>query len=788
MRWWHILRQSWRSLRHRSQVDRELEEELQFHLQRQIERNVAAGMAPDEAESDARRSFGGLTQRREECREARRTAMLEELLQDFTYAVRGLRRDPALAFTTAAILAVCIGANSTMFSLVNSILVKPLPYPGSERIYWIAETMGRNPMEVALGGDYYSLRELNRTFEDVAAFDQSTLNWSGSEKPEQVDAASVSASFFRVMGAQPVVGRVFAANEEGTKSPPVVVVSYPFWRSRLASDRNAAGKTIILDGLTYTIVGVMPQGFDYPSGTQIWRPLDLDESSQRPRLENRPIRLLRILARAKPGVNDAQLETEMRRLTHEIREEYPKSFQKSGFLENMRIFAKPLQEYMAGNLRPALLALSGAVALVLLIACANLANLLLARSMAREREIAVRLAIGAGRGRVVRQLLVESLTLALPGGVIGVLIASMAVTALNVTKPLVLEHYPPLSMDTATLAFTLAITVCTGIVFGMVPAFSAVRVSVQESLKMSGPAQSGGKSAMQVRRLLIVAELALSLVLLIGAGLLGRSFLNLAHQDLGFPASNLLTMRVNLVGSQHATGAGQLEYYRQVLERLRQLPMVRSAAVATDVPLSGGHPYMGFAFQIGGRPALPMRDRPQASMNIVSPEYFSTLGIPLKQGRLFGAQDTPEAADSVIVNETFVKRNLANENALGKLIVEGPNDTVHWRIAGVVGDVRGTALGVEPEPLVYRCTCEMGTSNRFLTRMSVIVRTWGDPRGAVAVVEGQLYAVDRKQPVFDVKTMQERQDQAMAPQRFELFLIGTFAVIAVVLAAFGIYG
>lgn len=722
------------------------------------------------------------------------------MIDDMRHAIRGLRHDPVLALTATLTLAVCIGANTTVFSIVNSILLRPLPYPGSDRIHWLRERAGKHQLEFGVGADYYSLREQNRVFEDVAAYDTLTLNWNGIENPVQVDAAQVTPSFFRVMGSQPLMGRHLAPEEQGVKAPKVVVLSYAFWRSRMASDAHVIGKTIMLDRMANTIIGVMPQGFDYPAGTQIWRPLPMDEAVQRPRSVARPMRMVNMLARLKPGLGRRELEIELSRLAHIIRAEYPKDFETAGFLAGMAITVQPLQERLTGDVRPALLVLSGAVGLVLLIACVNVANLLLARASARQREIAVRLALGSDRARIIRQMLTESALLALPGGLVGVAIAYLAVSGLNGWKPLVLERYPAISMDFPTLAFTLGLTLATGLLFGMAPAVTAARVSIHEALKSGGHVQSGGRSVTRLRQLLVVAELGVSLVLLIGAGLLAKSFLRLASADLGFPAPNLLTMRVNLVGrengggpaaSLYPTAESQLRFYEDVLARVNGLPMVLAAAVSTDVPLSTEGFYSEGSFAVAGRAPVARAQRPHADVTMVSRDFFRTLKIPVHRGRAFDAQDNHGSTDKIVVNEALARKIFAGENPLGQRIVAGENDirageNQGWTIIGVAGNVRGRELGAEPAPLIYRCVCQSPTP--FLSRMALMVRTARDPHAAIRAVEGQVYAVDRNQPVFDVRTMEERLARSLAPQRFYLLIVGMFACIAIILAALGIYG
>jgi len=786
MRLWKMLRMRVRTLLWRHLVETELDEELRFHMQKQIEANLAAGMPPKIARLAALREFGNPRLQLEECRDEWGTRMIDSFLDDVRYALRGLRRDPVLAVAATATLALCIGANTVVFSLVNCILLRPLPYPGADRIHWLSEHIGRDNVEVTPAADYYSTADQGHLFEAVTAYSTYTVNWDGIEKPEQLDAAEVTPSFFRVMGAQPMMGRYLAAGEEGSKAPPVVVVSYAFWQSRLAGDPHAVGSTITLDRLRNTIIGVMPQGFDFPQGMQVWRPLLLDDSSQRPRSGMRPMRIVRMMARVKPGVSERELDSEMMRLTAVIRGEYPKDFEATAFVKNMSITAVPLQKRLTGDLRPALLVLNGAVALVLLIACVNLANLLLARASSRDRELSVRLALGSDPGRVMRQLLTESLLLALPGGFLGMALAALTVWLLNSFRPAILLRYPAISVDLRTLLFTFGLTLLTGLIFGVAPAISAARTDLQEGLKSGGHGQSSGPRAARLRQALVVAELGVSLVLLIGAGLLTHSFLKLAHTDLGFDPQRLLTMRVNLVGPRYSKADGQVQFYEAVLERVRQNPMVKAAALTTDVPLSGEGAFSMGGFQIEGRPRMPPGQLPLANTQVVSRDFFRTFGIPLEGGRIFNLSDNTQSPNVVVVNRAFVRKHFPGEDPVGRRLLFGRNADDARMIVGVVGNIRGSALGAEPAPTLYRCDCQ--STSPFLTRMALIVRTAGEPRAAIRDMEAQVYAEDRNQPVFDVKTMEERLDAATASQRFQLTLIGGFAALALLLAAAGVYG
>jgi putative ABC transport system permease protein len=760
-------------------------EEVAAHIEEKVADLVEAGVSEQEARHRAAREFGNAMLITERSREVWSWAWLERLGQDLRYALRGLRREPMLALAAALTLAICIGANTTVFSIANSILLKPLPYPGAEQIYWVSQKMGQGP-EVGLGPDYYSLREENQVFEDVAAHDELTLNWTGVEQPTQLDASHVTPSFFRVMGTQPMLGRTFAPEEQGVKAPAVVVLSYPFWHTRLAGDQKVIGSTIILDRRPTTIIGVMPQGFDFPRGTQIWIPLDMDEATQTPRALTTQIRLIYILARRRPDVTEAQLTSEMARLTRSIHDKYPKDFETGGFLTGMKIYAVPLQLWITGDIRPALAVLSGAVGLVLLIACVNLANMLLARAGARTRELAVRMALGAGRTRIVKQVLMESLALALPGGLAGMAAAFAAVRLLNVWQPLVLQDYPPVTLDFMTLGFTLALTVVTGVAFGAAPALAAAGVNIQDSLKSASHTVSAGRRATRFRQVLVVGELAVSLVLMIGAGLLARTFVKLAETDLGFRAENLLTLRVNLTGSTYFTTAeNQVRFYDEVLERVKRLPMVRQAATSVEIPLEGWSISHEVHVQVVGRPAVPALARPSVHVSVVSRDFFRTLEVPVRRGRVFNSQESRRSPGSIVINEAFARSIFPGENPLGHRI-RSQDDSDQWTITGVVGNIRGGDLGSEPEPWIYRCNCQ--EREPLLMPSSLLIRTAGDPHAAIRAVEEQVRAVDRDLPAFDIKTMDERLADSLAPQRFHLVLIGAFALIALLLSAVGVYG
>ena len=704
--------------------------------------------------------------------------------------VRSLLRDPLVVLSATLTLAVSIGANTTLFSVANSILIRPLPYPSAGLIDWVGERSGPAQQDIGTAPDYYRLRDWNRVFDEVAAFTPVTVNRTGVERPEQLDAAAVSASFFRVMGAQPALGRYFAPGEEGSRAPNIVVVSYAFWQSRLGGDPKIVGADIALDRLSRTVVGVMPQGFDFPRGTQVWVPLQLDESTERPITPSRPIFTVSILARRKAAISPQLVQADMNQLAEILRREYHVFPTK--FRWDLAIEATPLQQHLTGQLRPALVVLSGAAGLVLLIACVNLANLLLARATGRRRELAVRLALGASPGRIFGQVLMESLLLALPGALAGVGLSWLAVRLLNTARPAMLLRYPPVSMDLRVLAFTFSLTLAAALLFGLAPAFSAAATRIYETLKSGHMTHSGGPGGSRLRKILLVAELAVSMVLLIAAGLLTRTFLNLAHTGLGFRTDHLLTFRINPIGQLNRDYG---TFYNSVLDRLQQLPAVQSAALLTDIPLSGEDFYISGRIRVVGRTLVPFSERPIIHNTVVSPGFFHTLEIPLRSGRIFDAHDvlrpvhlTNYGAASeapVVVNQAFVRKLFPGENPLGRQIVFGPDhNSVTWTILGVVGDVRGGALGAEPPAMIYRCACE----GSRVFRAGFAIRTEVDPKAVIRAAEDQVHAIDRDQPVFDVKTMDERRAAALTPERFQLGVIGSLAAIALLLAAAGVYG
>lgn len=775
----------------RRRFDRELEEEMAFHRDQREQALLGQGLSPAEARRQANISFGPSVTAREESRESWGFIWLDSFVQDLRQAWRALRRDPFLALITTVILAVCIGSNATVFSVANSVLIQPLPYPNADRIDWISARADLMREEMGVIPEYFYLRDENRIYEEVAGFIPVTANWTGIDSPEQLNGADVSASFFRVLGMTPQLGRYFSAEEDRPGAPPVLVVSYTFWRNRLQSDPEAVGKTIEFNREALTIIGVMPQGFDFPAGAQFWSPAAFNETTQSfPLSPSSFLTGIHLLARRKAGLTPEQIDADLHRLTGEIRPQYD-VFGPASFRSNLEMESIPLQRHLNGNLRPALIALGGSGLLVLLIACVNLANLSLARAGARRRELAVRMALGSGRSRVIRQVLTESLVLAVPGGAVGFALAWVALDLLDHAQFDALTPFPPLSMDLDVFGFTVAVTVATSLLFGLTPAISASGVHILDALKTSDRAQATSGSA-RARKALVAMELGLCLILLVGAGLLTRSLSYLSRTDLGFSTVNLLTFRVN---PMRAPNRERSAYLRELLDRLEQTPTFESVALVSEVPLSEGTRQI---FRVGAanETVIPLNERPMVNGSLVSLDFLRTLKIPLRRGRFFDASDAPEsqeegvpgllAAELVVVNESLARLIFAGEDPVGRKLFLGPDDRRStWTIIGVVGDIRVQGLSADPPSTVYRCICY---GDPRISRAGFIVQTPTDTSSAARLAAEQVRALDPDQPVFDVQSMEARRDRALAPSRFALILAGAFAAVAVLLAAVGVYG
>jgi putative ABC transport system permease protein len=696
---------------------------------------------------------------------------MRTLLQDMRYGMRMLMKRPGFTLIAVFTLALGIGANTAIFSVINGVLLRPLPYAESDRLVRVYEKrlkLGRQRNSVS-APDFFDWRNRNRVFEDLAAYTPWSTNLTGGEEPERLMGTVTTASLFSVLGVHPALGRAFLPEEDQPNGNRVVVLSHHLWQRRFGSDPGIVGKPIVLNGNPYTVVGVMPAGFEFPSKeTELWATLGLDPSNQ----EGRGSHFLDVIARLKPGVTLQQAQTNMDTVAGELEKQYQVN---TG--HGVNIF--PLYEEIIGSVRPALMVLLGAVGFVLLIACANVANLLLVRTVGRQKEIAIRTTLGASRRRIIQQLLTESILLGVLGGALGLLLAFWGTDLLISISPTDMPRISEISIDRRVLAFTFATSLLTGVIFGLLPAFQALRINVNESLKIEGRGTVGSSSRSRARSVLIVMEVALALVLLVGAGLLIKSFKRLQEVDPGFKADQVLTMQLSLPRSKYPKPEQQAAFMQQALERIASAPGVDSVSAVVAPPLSGFS--ASRYFQIEGRPPQPAGEGFNTGFNAASPDYFRTLSIPLLEGRDFTRQDVLGTPEVVIINEAMARRYWPGEDPLGQRlrIAEEP-----WRtVVGVVGNVRHTGLDEEPKPEMFYPLMQSP-----LSFMTLMVRSTADEKSLIAAVQREIRAVDADLPVFSIKTMEQLISESVSSRRLNMILLTTFAVVALTLAALGIYG
>jgi putative ABC transport system permease protein len=759
-----------RAILRRGAVENELDEELRFHSDRQVERLVEAGCSRAEALRRVRLEHGGLGQVKEECRQARGTSSLEIYWRDLRYALRILSKNPGFTVVAALTLAIGIGANTAIFTLVNATLLRPLPYPGADRIVMLWGGQ-QTPFSSPTFLDY---QRQNHVFEHMATAHGGSLTLTDSENSQTVRTGSVSTEFFQVLGVKPILGRDFLAEEGQEGRNHVLVLTYGAWQRRFGGDRDVAGRVLTLNLLPYTIVGVLPPDFEfsipgYMRTPEFYIPAVLTND---PAQRNNSF--LYVLGRLKPGISEQQAQADLKIVDRNLAAAWPQ------FLTGASTRVVSLREQTVGDVRRVLLVLLGAVSFVLLIACANVANLQLARASAREKEIAIRTALGAGRRRVIRQLLTESLVLAVAGGVLGIGLAWMLLRLCTRFAP---AGQLPVTgrVDLTVLLYSIGVSVITGVLFGLVPAMQSSSLRLMETLKQGGRSSAGGGGSL--RGALMVAEVALSLVLLAGAGLLIRSFVQLQAVRAGFDPRNVLTLFVHLPGYAYPDLPQRAAFYHRALQEIGSIPGVTAIGAIDDLPLAGDRDSGPLAVE--GRPPVTVDRLPSPQQRSVSPGYFQAMQIPLVSGRAFSESDTAQSTPVMVINQSMARHLFPGENPIGRRVTWGlPGPSPAWMtIVGVVGDVRDLSLAARPVDEAYQ-----PYPQATLPYMNLVIRTAGDPAALIVPVSTAFHALNRSLAVNTPQTMQHVLGESIAARRFQMLLLSLFAVIALVLAAVGIYG
>jgi predicted permease len=780
----------WRWLRllaQRRAVKQEIDEELRFHVEQRTVENITAGMSPEEAAREARKRFGNLQSVREECREKRGASFGETTWQDIRFGVRMLRKNPGFTAVAVLTLALGIGANTAIFSVINGVLLKPLPYPEPGRLVWLSERgpdgEGGGPIAFPNFADWQAQQSV---FEHFGVYKWENAALTGLDEPAQLEGARVAADLLAALAVQPAIGRLFRKEEDQPGASSTVLISHALWQSRFNGSPEALGKTVSLDNQPYIIVGVMPERFAFPNSLDYWVPIGA-MSADRNWQNRRNYPGLYGIARLKSGVTLAQARTELDLVATRLEQQYPESNR------GRRVQIEQLHDNEVGGVRRALWTLLGAVGMVLFIACANLANLFLARSASRQKEIALRASLGASRSRILRQLLTESMLLALIGGVAGVLFARGLLRFFSAGIAAGVPRADEITLDGSVLLFSAAIALLTGILFGLAPAWRAGRICLQETLKDTALGTTRGRG--RLRQTLVVAEVAVTLVLLIGAGLLLRSFHRLRTLDPGFHADRVLTFQVGLPSRKYEGADRILSFYQTLLERLRALPGVESASVSLRLPLENST--RSTTYVVEGEPVPPPHERPSMNVQVAGPDYFRTLGTPLLRGRPFtdsddrahwrsgGREDWASALNVIIIDEDFARKHWPNADPIGQRIRMASRDDTPWMtVVGVVPRVKWRRLD-ETGGLVQGYIPFLQSP---LSRMRVLVKSAAEPGSLIAPVRKTVLSLDPDQPIYQVQTISDLREQTTGNRRLNVMLLGLFGVMALALAVVGLYG
>jgi putative ABC transport system permease protein len=699
------------------------------------------------------------------------------MMNDLRYAFRQLIKSPGFTAIAILTLALGIGACSAIFSVVNGVLLRPLDYPNADRIAVIREAQPPQFPEFSTAPpNYIDWTKQAKSFEQIAAYSGAQMNLTGEGEPQRLIGQRATANFFAIYGVQPLLGRWFSGEEDAPGKNHVVVLSQPFWQRVFGGAANVIDKQVQLNGESYTVIGVAPVGFGQQNKVDVWTPMAFkpDETSN----DARGAHYVTTIGLLRPGVTVAQADAEMRVIASQLATQYPNSN------KGWTVFVMSYLDYSVRNVRVVLYTLLGAVGCVLLIACANIANLLLARATARHREISIRAALGAGRGRLVRQLLTESVLLALLGGAAGLILAHWGLAALLALAPATLPRTTNIHLDGTVVAFSIALSLITGVIFGAAPAWLAAHTDVNEALKQGARGSTEGGARGKFRSALVILEVAFALVLLGGAGLLARSFMQLTHVDPGFVPENATVLRLALPENKYPKPEPQIAFVDSLLQQLNALPGVQAVGVAQVLPLIADY---SLTFEIEGRPELPQSDWPSTTYYAVTPDYFRAMGIRLRRGRVFTAQDDARAPHVAIINETLARQFFPNEDPIGKRINipnDAPGSPVKWRqIVGIVADIKQYGVDKDTTAQSY----EPFAQSPF-EMLNVVVRTSGSPTAMLSALRPAVYAVDKDQPIGSIRPLEEIMAEKISQQRFAMLLLTVFSLTALVIAAIGIYG
>jgi predicted permease len=765
-----------RSVLRRGTVESEMEEELRFHSQRQLEKYLKAGMSGDEAQRQVRMNFGGLEQVKEDCRDARGVSLIESLVQDLRYGWRMLLKSPGFAAAALFTLALGIGANTAIFSVVYGILLRPLPFRDVSRLVLLNETEPQVGDVSVSYPNFQDWRKQSRTFTEMAAVTGVKFNMAGSSRPENIGGLAVSPNFLSMVGVRPVVGRGFTAEEEKAGTAPVVLLSYALWQSHFGGDRRAIGQTIRLDSRTVTIVGVLPPEFRWVDKCDVVEPMGVWATHNDSATDRGDRGDLLVAGRLAAGARMDQARSEMEAIAAGLARAYPAANAQCGV--NLR----PLREAFSGDVRPAMLVLLGAAIFVLLVACANVANLFLMRGAVRAKEIALRIAIGASRGRIIRQILTESFLVALLGGLAGVGLAMAGIPAIARLIPPDTLAGASVGMNGAVLLFSGGLVVLSMFVSGLAPALHSTGSNVQSDLKEGGKTTSAG-ARNRWRSLLAASEVALALVLLVGAGLMMKSLYRLMSVDSGFRSEHVLKLEMDLRTSHYDKDPAVIAFWQQTLDGVRALPGVESAAVGTAIPLTDDHSRTDITVE----GTLPKPGSfPHPDIHIVSGDYGKTLGVRFLRGREFTDSDRENLPSVAMVNASAAQLLFSGTDPIGKRFMLGHpgTDPLKWvTIVGVVADTKMYGLA-NPARLEVYFPFRQAPSNR----MSLLVKSGQDVTALVSTIRGIVASIDKEQPIFRIATMQQVVNASVSTRRITLILLGLFSGLALVLAGIGIYG